>query len=95
MHAMPNSLDQSALRRVQLHVRALLRTVGGNNEARQSQGSSHAVSHSPVQGQSTKVRHRWFAERDHLGTRLSQSEIEHGVRCGIIGSALLIGDGSE
>ena len=89
MHAMPNSLDQSALRRVQLHVRALLRTVGGNNEARQSEGIGDADSHSPVQGQSAQVRHRWFAERAHLGTQLSESELEHGVRVGVISSTLL------
>jgi len=90
MHAMPNSLDQSALRRVQLHVRALLRMVGGNNEARQSQGSSHAVSHSPVQGQPAPSRDSWFAERIHLGTPLGDAELKHGVNAGLISSTLLI-----
>lgn len=37
----------------------------------------------------SQVRARWFAERERLGTPLSDDELRHGVRMGLIASVLL------
>lgn len=89
MQAMPDRLDPAALRRLQLRMCPVLRPAGRYHAARQGQGSSDAGGDSPIQAEPAQVRHRWFAERRHLGTCLSQSELEHGVKVGIISGALL------
>lgn len=91
MQAMPYRLHAPALRRLQLRMRPLLRPVGSNYQTRQSQGPSYAGGHSPVQDQPAQSRDSWFAERTHLGTPISDEELQHGVRAGIIASTLLMG----
>lgn len=87
--AMPSYIPQPALRRLQLRMRRVLRAPGREYAPRQSPCSGDAGSDSPVQGQPAQVRDRWFAERAHLGARLSESELAHGVAMGVISSALL------
>ena len=91
MQAMPSRISPAALRRLQLRMRPMLRPAGGNHQARQGEGRRDAGGDSAVQDQPAQVRDRWFAERAHLGTALSQSELEFGVRVGLIGLALLSG----
>lgn len=86
---MQDRISQPALRRLQLRLRPLLRSVGRYNAARQGQGVGHVGGDSPIQEQPAQVRDRWFAERANLGTPLSLSELQHGVNAGIIGSTLL------
>lgn len=90
MQAMPDRLNAPALRRLQLRLRPVLRAVGSNNQTRQSQGQRHAGSHSPIQDQPAPLRDRWFADRFHLGTPLSDDELRHGVNAGIIAATLLM-----
>lgn len=83
-------LPAPALRRLQLRMRRVLRPIGGHRQARQSPRGSDAGGHSPVQGQPASSRDSWFAERVHLGTPLSDAELQHGVNAGLISSTLLI-----
>ena len=85
-------ISQPALRRLQLRLRPLLRAPGRIDTPGQGQGGGDVGCDSAVQGQPAQVRDRWFAERKHLGTPLSQSELEHGVRMGLLGSVLVGGD---
>lgn len=89
MQAMPDRISPAALRRLQLRMRPVLRTAGGQHAARQNQSSGHAVSNSPVQAEPAAIRDRWFADRAHLGTPLSPSELQHGVREAILSGSLL------
>jgi len=89
MSAMPNRINQSALRPLQLCVSAVLRQAGCQDQAGQGESISHAAGNSAVQGQSVPRVHSWFAERIFLGTPLSLSELQHGVNAGIISSTLL------
>lgn len=89
MQPVPDRLSQPALRRLQLRLRPMLRPVGGYYTARQGEGSGNVGSDSPVQRIPAPSRDHWFAERAHLGTPLSQAELWHGVKHGIIGSTLL------
>lgn len=91
MQAMPSRLHQPDLRGLLIRLRPLLRAARGYYPARQSQSQRHAGSHSPVQDQPAQVRDRWFADRAHLGTPISDEELRHGVRAGIIAATLLRG----
>lgn len=62
---------------------------GVHNTARQGQSSGYVGGNSPVQTSAATPRDYWFAERAHLGTPLSQDELQHGVRAGIISSFLV------
>lgn len=92
MQPMPSRIPTSALRRLQLRMRPVLRKAGGHHPARQKQSSGHAVSDSLVQAIPITIRDSWFAERANLGTHLSHDELAHGVRVGLLSSALLVGD---
>ena len=89
MQAVFGSISQPALRRLQLRMRPLLRSVGRYHEARQGQGGGHAGSDSAVRTVTVTVRDYWFAEREHLGVKLSDAELRHGVRVGILSSSLV------
>lgn len=91
MQAVQDRIPASALRRLQLRLRPMLRPAGRYRQARQGQSRGDAGRDSPVQEQPASIRDRWFAERAHLGTFLSAEEIQHGVNAGIISSTLLIG----
>lgn len=91
MQAVQDRIPQSALRRLQLRLRPMLRAAGRYHQARQGQSWGDVGRDSPVQTKPTSVRDRWFAERAGLGTRLSTAEIQHGINAGIISSTLLIG----
>lgn len=93
MPPMPDRLNTPALRRLQLRLRPMLRSAGRNHQARQANGSGHAGSYCPVQAESVSVRDSWFAERQGLGTPLSQQEMQHGVDAGIISSFILNKEG--
>lgn len=90
MSAVSDRISQSSLGRLRLRMRAVLRPVGGYNQARQDQGERHAGGNSTVQGKPIQSRDSWFAERASLGTPLSDEELRHGVNAGIIHSALLM-----
>lgn len=93
MQAMPDRISPASLRALRLRMCLVLRSPSGNHQAGQGESSSDAGGDSPVQEQPASVRDRWFAERAHLGTKLSQSELEHGVRAGLLGSAVLMIEG--
>jgi hypothetical protein len=86
---MPDRLNMPALRRLQLRLRPVLRPSRVQHQARQSKGQCHAGSDSEVQASAAQIRHCWFAERAQLGTPLSNDELQHGVRKGIISSSLV------
>lgn len=90
MQAVSDRISQPALRRLQLRMRPMLRPAGGVGQARQSQGGGNAGGHRAIRQEPATCRDSWFAERAHLGTPLSSSEFEHGVRAGIIGPTLLM-----
>ncbi len=90
MQAVPDRIPQSALRRLQLRMRPVLRSVGVNDAAQQGAGSDDAGGHSAIREQSAQTRDRWFAEREFLGTPLSAEELRYGVNAGIISSTLLM-----
>ncbi len=77
--------------RLLLRLRPVLRAAGGIDASKQGQGGSDVGGDRAFQRESAKVRNRWFAERAHLGSRLSEAEIEHGVREGILSGRLLCG----
>lgn len=89
MSAVSGFLSQPALRRLQLRMRPVLRSAGRHHQTRQGASRSHAGGHSPVQAKPATVRDSWFAERENLGTPLSDAELRHGVDAGLISSALL------
>lgn len=89
MHPMPDRLNPSALRRLQLRLRPVLRQAGRQRQARQGQSSGHVGGDSPIQAEPPPSRDSWFAQRTHLGTPLSEAELEHGVAVGVISATLL------
>lgn len=93
MQAMPDRISPASLRALRLRMCLVLRSPSGNHQAGQGESSSDAGGDSPVQEQPAPIRDRWFAERAHFGTKLSQSELEHGVRAGLLGSAVLMIEG--
>lgn len=95
MHTMHHRTDQPAHRALQLHMRPVLRQAGGNDAAGQGQSSGNACGDSTVQAVATTRRDSWFAERAFLGMPLSDDELVHGVRMGIISSSLFINESSH
>lgn len=89
MQTMSSRLSPASLGRLRLRMRSVLRPFGGYNQARQSPSGCNAGGYSPIQSQSTTCRDHWFAERAYLGTPLSDDELRHGVKAGIISSTLL------
>lgn len=89
MPTVPGFISQPALRRLQLRMRPVLRSTGRYHQARQGASRSHAAGHSPVQAKPATVRDSWFAERENLGTPLSDAELRYGVDAGLISSVLL------
>lgn len=89
MQAVSDRISPPALRRLQLRMRPMLRTAGGNHQTRQGQGSSDVGRSSALQAQPIQSRDSWFAERERFGTPLSLEELQHGVAVGIISESLL------
>lgn len=89
MPSMPGYISQPALRRLQLRMFPVLRPTRAFSEAKQSARGGDAGCNSAVREEPAKVRDRWFAERVHLGTQLSDDELWYGVKVGIISSTLL------
>lgn len=95
MHTMHHCTDQPAHRALQLHMRPVLRQAGGNDAAGQGQSSGNAGGDSTIQAGTATRRDSWFAERAFLGMPLSDDELVHGVRMGIISSSLFTNGGSH
>lgn len=90
MPTVSDRISQPALRRLQLRMRPMLRPAGGFRQARQSQGGGNAGGHRAIRQEPAQSRDSWFAERAHLGTRLSDDEMRHGYNAGIISADLLM-----
>jgi len=86
---MPGHISQSALRRLQLRMRPVLRPTRGYRAAKQGACGGDAGCNSAVREEPATIRDRWFAERADLGIPLSDAELRHGVNAGIISSTLL------
>jgi len=89
MSSMSGHISQPALRRLQLRMRPMLRPIGGFHQAGQGTCSGDVGGDSPLQAEPASIRDSWFAERARLGTRLSEAELQHGVKAGLISATLL------
>ena len=95
MHTMHSRIDQPAHRSLQLHMRPVLCQAGCNDETGQGQSSGNAGGDSAVQAGTATRRDSWFAERAFLGVPLSEAELVHGVRVGVLSSSLFTNGGSH
>lgn len=85
MPAVPDRISAPSLGRLQLRMRAMLRTAGAQHAPEQAAGQGHAGSHRPLPRRTKPQRGALLRRADPDETPLSPDEVEHARRIGVIG----------